>query len=71
MAVTLLARTIGILCLSTTVSSSGYPPSFPHDATSDQPFICDYRAFAWEFAKTIQPDHDSSLTFDALMLVSV
>ena len=31
---------------------------FPADSTSDQPFICDYRALAWEFAKKVgAPPH--------------
>eukprot|EP00035_Acanthoeca_spectabilis_P019901 m.430160 g.430160 ORF g.430160 m.430160 type:complete len:990 (+) comp17121_c0_seq1:2833-5802(+) len=47
-----------------------YGPFYP-DSTHDQPFICDYRSFAWEFAKAVQPHHDTRLTFDALMLGSL
>ena len=41
---------------------------FPADYTSDQPFVCDWRSLAWEFAKKVQPRHDARITFDALML---
>jgi hypothetical protein len=38
-----------------------YANGFPSDATQDQPFICDYRSLAWEFAKKVQPDHGELL----------
>lgn len=58
-----------LLACSTVVDA--YANGFPHDSTSDQPFICEYRSLAWEFAKKIQPAHDASITFDALMLGSL
>ena len=36
---------------------------FPSDYTSDQPFVCDWRSLAWEFAKKVQPRHDARITF--------
>ena len=45
-----------LLACSTVVDA--YANGFPHDSTSDQPFICEYRSLAWEFAKKIQPAHD-------------
>jgi len=45
-----------------------YYEQFLPDLTTDQPFICNWRSLAFEFAKKIQPGHDSRLTFDALML---
>jgi hypothetical protein len=50
---------------------AAYANGFPPDATADQPFVCDYRKLAWEFAKKVQPSHDATLTFDALMLGSL
>eukprot|EP00037_Helgoeca_nana_P024366 m.258539 g.258539 ORF g.258539 m.258539 type:complete len:924 (+) comp26623_c0_seq1:107-2878(+) len=65
-----MMRTFLTLALVLVAAPGGlaYAGAFPPDSTTDQPFICDYRSFAWEFAKAIQPDHDVTLTFDALML---
>ena len=41
---------------------------FVPDTATDPAFICGYRSLAWEFAKKVQPSHDATLTFDALML---
>merc|ERR1712195_415769 len=54
-----------LCCLAIGLAGAFYP-----DQTSDQPFICEWRTLAWEFAKKIQPTHDARLTFDALMLGS-
>ena len=37
-------------------------PAFYPDSTSDQPFVCDYRKLAWEFAKKVRarPAGDSA-----------
>ena len=61
---------LGLLLAFSTVAGA-YANGFPPDSTSDQPFICEYRSLAWEFAKKIQPAHDASITFDALMLGSL
>ena len=58
-----------LCCLAIGVAGAYYPAFYP-DLTSDQPFICEWRSLAWEFAKKIQPTHDARLTFDALMLGS-
>ena len=52
-------------------SATAYPGGFQPDDTDDQPFVCDYRSLAFEFAQKIQPHHDQRLTFDALMLGSL
>ena len=43
---------------------------FPSDISGNPEFDCAYRSLAWEFAKKVQPSHDATLTFDALMLGS-
>mmetsp|Transcript_6753 Transcript_6753/g.20057 ORF Transcript_6753/g.20057 Transcript_6753/m.20057 type:complete len:924 (-) Transcript_6753:1392-4163(-) len=64
---TAVAATVTLgACLAAGVH--GYASAFLPDSTTDQPFICDYRKFAWEFAKAVQPTHDVTLTFDALLL---
>jgi hypothetical protein len=59
------------LLLSGLGQAAAYASGFQPDSTSDQPFVCDYRSLAWEFAKKVQPSHDATLTFDALMLGSL
>ena len=57
-----------LACILSCRAVAAYHPRFYPDLTADQPFVCNWRILAWEFAKKIQPQHDTRITFDALML---
>ena len=66
-----MARRCALLLAAAAPTALGYGHGFAPDSTSDQPFVCEYRKLALEFAKQVQPQHDAALTFDALMLGSL
>ena len=52
--------------------NSGKPFSSETNGNPASPeFVCKWRSLAWEYAKKVQPGHDTRLTFDALMLGNV